>query len=148
MTGSHANGAALVQDKLVDVTVLNPSGVWGAGNIVSTATDIAHFWRALLGGRLLAPAQLAAMKTTVPTAKGSTVGYGLGIFRWPSECGALWGHGGDIAGYSNRFQNTEDGKRQAAVMITVNPMSDLVGEWLGQTKRTAISDALHSTKLC
>jgi D-alanyl-D-alanine carboxypeptidase len=148
MAGSHANGAALVQDKLVDVTVLNPSGVWGAGNIVSTATDIAHFWRALLGGRLLAPAQLAAMKTTVPTAKGSTVGYGLGIFRWPSECGALWGHGGDIAGYSNRFQNTEDGKRQAAVMVTVNPMSDEVGEWLGQTKRTAISDALHSSKLC
>jgi D-alanyl-D-alanine carboxypeptidase len=148
MAGSHANGAALVQGKLRDVTVLNPSGTWGAGNIVSTATDIAHFWRALLGGRLLAPAQLAAMKTTVPIAKGSTVHYGLGLLRWPSACGPLWGHGGDIAGYSNRFQNTEDGKRQSGVVVTVNPMPEQLGELFGQTKQIAISDALHSRKLC
>jgi D-alanyl-D-alanine carboxypeptidase len=148
IAGSHANGAALVQGKVRDVTVLNPSGTWGAGNIVSTATDIAHFWRALLGGRLLAPAQLAAMKTTVPLIEGSTVRYGLGIFRWPSACGPLWGHGGDIAGYSNRFQNTEDGKRQSGVVVTMNPMPAKLGERVGVTKQTAISDALHSRKLC
>jgi D-alanyl-D-alanine carboxypeptidase len=148
IAGSHANGAALVQGKVRDLTVLNPSGTWGAGNIVSTATDLAHFWRALLGGRLLAPAQLAAMKTTVPLVKGSTVRYGLGIFRWPSACGPLWGHGGDIAGYSNRFQNTEDGKRQSGVVVTMNPMPAKLGEPVGVTKQTAISDALHSSKLC
>jgi D-alanyl-D-alanine carboxypeptidase len=148
IAGSHANGAALVQGKLRDVTVLNPSGTWGAGNIVSTATDIAHFWRALLGGRLLAPAQLAAMKTTVPIATGSAVHYGLGIIRWPSACGPLWGHGGDIAGYSNRFQNTEDGTRQSGVMVAMNPMPERLGEPVDATKRTAISDAVHSTKLC
>ena len=148
IAGAHANGAASVQGSVRDVTVLNPSGTWGAGNIVSTATDVAHFWRALLGGRLLAPAQLAAMKSTVPLIKGSTVRYGLGIFQWPSACGPLWGHGGDIAGYSNRFQNTEDGKRQAGVVVTMNPMPAQLGEPVGMTKRTAISDALHSTKLC
>jgi D-alanyl-D-alanine carboxypeptidase len=88
------------------------------------------------------------MKTTVPIAKGSAIHYGLGILRWPSACGPLWGHGGDIAGYSNRFQNTEDGKRQSGVVVTVNPMPEQLGELLGQTKQTAISDALHSSKLC
>ena len=148
ITGAHASGYAFVEGKLLDVSVLNPSGMWAAGNLVSTATDIAHFWRALLGGRLLAPAQLTAMKSTVPMVKGSPIGYGLGIIRWPSACGALWGHGGDIAGYSNRFQNTEDGKRQAGVVVSVTPMPEARGEPFGVAKQVAISDALRGSKLC
>ena len=49
---------------------------------MSTATDMAHYWRALLGGKLLAPPQLAAMKTTVPVGHGLPVSYGLGLMRF------------------------------------------------------------------
>ena len=77
--GRHASGYAVVDAHVRDVTVLNPSGTWAAGNLVSSAADIAHFWRAVLGGRLLAPAQLKAMKTTVPSWKGTPYRYGLGI---------------------------------------------------------------------
>jgi D-alanyl-D-alanine carboxypeptidase len=148
VAGPHANGYAVVNGKALDVTVLNPSGTWAAGNAVSTAADIAHFWRALLGGELLAAAQLKAMKTTVPMVKGAASRYGLGIFTDPSACGAVWGNGGDIAGYNNRFRNSEDGTRQSGVMVDVNPMPKGLGEPLGQAKQTAISDALGSRDLC
>jgi D-alanyl-D-alanine carboxypeptidase len=148
IAGSHSDGHAFVDGKLVDVTVLNPSGTWAAGNLVSTATDVAHFWRALLGGELLAPRQLAAMKRTVPIHKGVDLGYGLGIFEWPTACGPVWGNGGDIAGYNNRFQNSEDGTRQAGVIVPMNPMPKALGEPVGALKQAAISDALGSRSAC
>jgi D-alanyl-D-alanine carboxypeptidase len=141
-------GYAPVNGGLRDVTVLNPSGAWAAGALVSTAADIAHFWRALLGGELLDPAQLAAMKSTVPTEEGSPLRYGLGILTFPSGCGTLWGNGGDIAGYSSLFQNSEDGKHQAGVIVNVDPLTKALGEPLGGTKQAAISDAFGGRKAC
>ena len=43
------------KNQLQDVTLVSPSYAWTAGAIVSTASDIARFYRALLGGRLLRP---------------------------------------------------------------------------------------------
>jgi D-alanyl-D-alanine carboxypeptidase len=144
IAGSHANGYAVVDGKSIDVTVLNPSGTWAAGNLVSSAADIAHFWRTLLGGKLLAPAQLRAMKTTVPAWKGVPNRYGLGIQEIPTACGTLWGNGGSIAGYSNMFENSENGKRQASLIVNVNPAPEGVGEARGSALRAAMSDALGS----
>ena len=59
--------------------------------------DIARFYRALLGGRLLPPAQLAEMKTTVEIVPG-VAGYGLGLFvfdtRLRADVGAWRQHPG------------------------------------------------------
>ena len=148
LPGRHAHGYALVDEQLRDVTVLNPSGMWGAGNLVSSATDIAHFWRALLGGKLLTPTQLDAMKTTVPAWRGTKIRYGLGIFATPAHCGTLWGHGGSLAGYSNNFQNSADGRRQAAVIANQNPGADALGEARGNALRAAITNAHRSGEPC
>jgi D-alanyl-D-alanine carboxypeptidase len=148
IAGHHTNGYASVDGTLQDVSTLSPSGAWASGNLVSTAGDIAHFWRVLLGGKLLAPAQLAAMRSTVATERDSPLRYGLGIIRTPSHCGMLWGNGGDIVGASNSFQNTEDGKRQAGVIVNVDPLPQALGEPLGGAKQAAISDALGSRKPC
>jgi hypothetical protein len=60
-----------------------------------------------------------------------------------TQCGDLWGNGGDLPGFSNEFFNSEDGKLQAAVIVNVNPIPKAVsGEPLGATKTTAIADAL------
>ncbi len=40
---------------LLDLTVYNPSFVWGTGNLISDLDDLTRFYRALLGGRLLPP---------------------------------------------------------------------------------------------
>jgi D-alanyl-D-alanine carboxypeptidase len=146
--GRHPHGYAFVDGKMLDVTVLNPSGMWAAGNLVSTAADVAHFWRALLGGKLLAPRQLAAMKTTVPAWKGTNLRYGLGIQEIPTACGTLWGNGGAIAGFANMFQNSENGTRQAAVIVNVNPDPGAVGEARDHAMQRAMADALGHRDPC
>jgi D-alanyl-D-alanine carboxypeptidase len=69
----------------VDVTQTNPSWSWAAGAMVSSATDLARFYQALLDGRLLGPGLLEAMQTTVDASEqfGAGAGYGLGLLRLP-----------------------------------------------------------------
>ncbi|MFE3942636.1 serine hydrolase domain-containing protein [Streptomyces sp. NPDC059118] len=107
---------------LVDLTEMDTSWAWAAGAMVSTNTDLNKFYAALLGGRLLAPAQLAQMRTTVPAPyMGVGARYGLGLASWPLSCGGLyWGHGGTIPGYLTRGGVTEDG-RAANVTVTAAP---------------------------
>jgi D-alanyl-D-alanine carboxypeptidase len=100
LLGRHARGYSLdfddelkpVEGRLLDFTVYNPSAAWAAGNIVSDMDDLARFYRALLGGRLLAPELLAEMKTRVEVQPG-VAGYGLGLTVLDTPCGPLWGHG-------------------------------------------------------
>ena len=106
---------------LTDVTRLSPSLAPGSGGIVSTVGDIADFYRALLSGQLLKPAQLQAMKTTVSERTGKLVtsgpGYGLGIGRTGTSSCAGWGHTGELPGYDTSMASTADGRRQAVLMM-------------------------------
>ncbi|KUL49495.1 hydrolase [Streptomyces sp. NRRL F-4489] len=89
---------------------------WGgtAGALVSTMPDLNRFYRALLSGQLLAPAQLAQMKTTVPIP-GSTARYGLGLLRMSLPCGEFWGHNGLVLGAMTWSLSSPDGRRQVSV---------------------------------
>ncbi|MFE0421480.1 serine hydrolase domain-containing protein [Streptomyces sp. NPDC058953] len=99
-----------------DVTELNPSQGRAMGDIVSTAADLDRFMGALMRGELLPPEQLAAMRTTTPG------GYGLGIQRVPTRCGAaVWGHGGIGPGTLSYAMTTEDGRHRVAL--------NLNGDW-------------------
>lgn len=79
----------------------------GAGGIVSTAADLASFFRALLGGELLRDDLLGEMTQTVDT--GTEFRAGLGLFRADLPCGSPWGHGGDDLVYSNQVFASRDG---------------------------------------
>ncbi|MCP9623527.1 beta-lactamase family protein [Nocardia otitidiscaviarum] len=82
----------------VDVTEMNPSLDWAAGEMLSTTADLDTFLNALLSGGLTSPAALAEMMRTVPMGQGFH--YGLGIERFDAPCGgSLWGHGGELLGY-------------------------------------------------
>jgi D-alanyl-D-alanine carboxypeptidase len=100
---------------LLDFTVYNPSLAWAAGNLVSDLGDLARFFRALLGGRLLPPGLLAEMTTTVPIGQGA--GYGLGLLVLQTPCGRLIGHDGGIPGFITIVLSTEGGRRQLGVMV-------------------------------
>ncbi|MFJ2738619.1 serine hydrolase domain-containing protein [Streptomyces sp. NPDC087440] len=108
---------------LVDFTELDPSWGWAAGQIVSTPSDLNRFFMALLDGKLLKPAQLKQMRTTVPVPEewgGKGARYGLGLMSTPLSCGgAIWGHGGDIPGHTTRNGVTDDG-RAASLALTAN----------------------------
>ncbi|MFD8700768.1 serine hydrolase domain-containing protein [Kitasatospora purpeofusca] len=121
--GAHPHGyyRESADGPLVDITDMDPSWAWAAGQLVSTPSELGRFFTALLDGELLPPAQLAEMRTTTPAgepfAAGS--GYGLGLVSTPLSCGGeYWGHGGSIPGYETRVGVTADG-RSATVTMTV-----------------------------
>jgi D-alanyl-D-alanine carboxypeptidase len=126
--GSHPHGywADAPGAAYEDITGMDPSLGWSAGQLVSTTADLGRFMEALLGGRLLPPAQLRAMKQTV-SAPGFDVRpgwrYGLGLANHGLPCGGRgWGHGGDIQGFETRNLITSDG-RWAVVAVTALPTS-------------------------
>ncbi|MFK3983754.1 serine hydrolase domain-containing protein [Micromonospora sp. NPDC050397] len=124
---------------LRDITELDPSWGWAAGQMVGTPSDLNRFFSGLLGGRLLAPAQLAAMRTTVE-APGLWPGarYGLGLSSSPLSCGGVaWGHGGDIPGYETRGGATDDG-RAATVAVTALPATDTAHQHVLDVVDTAL----------
>ncbi|MGW1145151.1 serine hydrolase domain-containing protein [Streptomyces sp. NPDC002454] len=121
--GKHPHGyQKLAEDgPWRDFTEMDPSWGWAAGAMVSTNSELNRFYRALFSGRLLAPAQLAEMRTTVPTdAEGAR--YGLGVLSTALSCGGRsWGHGGGIPGFSTYGGVTADGR---AVNVTLTTIPD------------------------
>jgi D-alanyl-D-alanine carboxypeptidase len=118
-----------------DVSLLNPTGAWAAGAIVSNAADVGRFYRALLRGRLLRPEAMRAMTTTVPIVPGA--GFGLGIARTRTACGTAWMHGGDIPGYLTSAQTSADGRRQAVVMVNTDTLTPRAERALERVTTTA-----------
>ena len=109
---------------LADVTQANPSWAWAAGAMVSSTADLARFYQALLGGRLLGPDRLKAMQTTVDASEqfGADTGYGLGLMKLALGCGGqLWGHGGEVAGYATVAFSTQDTARQFVLVDNLLP---------------------------
>ena len=123
------------QGPLLDFTVLNPSVAWAAGALVSNLGDLEHFFRALLGGRLLPPRLLTAMTTPVPTGQPG-FGYGLGLIVIDTPAGRLLGHDGAIPGFLNIVLSTEDGRRQVGVMMNEEFSTPAVSEAFNQVFMT------------
>ncbi len=132
----------------IDVTLLNPSLAGAAGDMISTTRDGQRFLRALIGGKLLRPAELSEMQTTVPTEGLESVvpgaRYGLGLFWIPNSCGGYWSHGGDITGFITRNGISPDGRR--SVMVSINTQSlqrqPGVPEPIGEVTTKLIDNAL------
>ncbi|MEU5576588.1 serine hydrolase domain-containing protein [Streptomyces huasconensis] len=122
-----------------EITEIDPSWAWSAGQLISTNSDLNRFFAALLGGRLLPAAQLAEMRTTVRAPYfGDGVRYGLGIVSRPLSCGGRsWGHGGSFPGYETRGGVTEDG-RAANVAVTMQPTAEATGKRLESVVDTAL----------
>jgi D-alanyl-D-alanine carboxypeptidase len=118
----HGYGRDDPKAPLTDVTEMDPGQAWAAGQMISTPSDLDRFFTALLAGRLMPPAQLKEMRTTVPAGEfGNGVRYGLGLQSTPLSCGGLaWGHGGDIDGYATVNAATDDG-RAATFAVTELP---------------------------
>jgi D-alanyl-D-alanine carboxypeptidase len=107
----------------IDVTVANQSMFDAAGSMISTAGDLTRFLTALVGGRLLAPAQLAAMETTIVAPQLAALWpgarYGLGLGWFPLSCGGgFFGHPGDVPGFHTWDAVSPHGDRALVVLVT------------------------------
>ncbi len=107
-----------------DLTSLYPYP-WASGSAVSTAPDVARFYRHLMSRELLPQRLMAAMMTTNDSSAedGPGTAYGLGLQSFETRCGTAWGHGGNFPGYLTYVYSSPDGSRQTVLMLNEDPMS-------------------------
>jgi D-alanyl-D-alanine carboxypeptidase len=122
----------------VDSTLIDSSWAWAAGALVSTADEVAAFYRLLLTGRVLTPAGLVAMKTVVHYGALNAYGLGLASFRLRYPCGWAWGHDGLVPGYSSFAWATAKAGRQVVLLVN----TELTTDRQFYVVRTILSSAL------
>jgi D-alanyl-D-alanine carboxypeptidase len=134
-------------EELTDTSLSIGGGPDGA--IISTNRDMNTFLMALMDGRLLPPAQLAAMKETVPAEDFAAIPgsrYGMGI-AWAPRCGngeGLWFHGGTSFGTISETGVTDDGSAAATAAVFTLSFEDRDR----QEAQDAATSALIDNALC
>ncbi|MGH2598127.1 MAG: serine hydrolase domain-containing protein, partial [Dehalococcoidia bacterium] len=108
-----------------DYTDLNHSFAEAAGGVISTASDLATWTEALVGGRVLDAATqrrwLDSLQPEDPSQPGGQqYGYGISQLRWAAN--AVYFHGGETAGY-NSFIGYDPTNQMTLVIWTNLPVS-------------------------
>ena len=106
---------------------------WASGGIVSTPLELNRFARAYAGGALVrGDARATQLATFMPGNSHppgpGTNSVGLGIFRYETECGTVYGHTGNIFGYTQFMGATEDGRRSTVVSSNEQTSPDVKPE--------------------
>jgi D-alanyl-D-alanine carboxypeptidase len=127
-------------DGYVDTTNVNLSAEWAAGGMVSSAEDWARFDTALMSGRLLPPAELQQMRTTVSEGPSTANRYGLGVERVVTPCGVVWGHDGQAPGYSSEDYTDLSGLRTASVFTST--IFGIAGPTTGAADKAVVNAAV------
>ncbi len=111
-------------------SLINPSGAWASGGIVSSLPDLGRFFRGYVGGKLFGRSIKKAQRQwtlgeSQPPGPGRNQA-GLGLFKYTSKCGVVYGHTGSFPGYRTFAASSADGKRSIAYMVNiqVTPNSD------------------------
>jgi D-alanyl-D-alanine carboxypeptidase len=131
MPAPFVRGYDLEGRRYEDVSeVLSPTGAWASGGIVSSPLDLVNFIRAYAGGRLFDGATRRAQLQFIPgrsfpSGPGTTEA-GLGIFRYRTRCGTVYGHTGNYPGYTAFVAGTADGRRAATILVN-EQLSDQAG---------------------
>jgi len=106
-----------------DVTrVINPALAWASGGIVSTAVDTNRFFRGYVGGLLFDAAERRAQRQAFRPGASSPPGPGrnaasLGLFRYRTRCGTVYGHTGSFPGYRLFAASSANGRRSVAFFV-------------------------------
>jgi D-alanyl-D-alanine carboxypeptidase len=98
---------------------ISPSGAWASGGIVSTTMDLnrfAAFQMPLLIERAKGLKGAFRPGASSPTGPGRNLA-GLGIFRYRTACGTVFGHTGSFPGYRILLAGTANGLRTVAFVV-------------------------------
>ena len=102
-------------------TLINPSGAWASGGIVSTLPNLSSFFSAYVGGKLFGRnIQNAQWRFRAGESQPAGPGRndaGLGLFRYTSKCGVVYGHTGSFPGYRTFAASTANGNRTIAYEV-------------------------------
>ncbi|MDO9568393.1 MAG: serine hydrolase domain-containing protein [Hydrogenophaga sp.] len=130
-------GTTRVGGTLYPTTHRNVSWGVGEGNVVTTPSDLARWFRRLLKGEAGLNAQTIARMRGCETTHEIHVSYGLGLACDPIELGA--GHNGGITGYLTTARHDTVSDVTVVVFATLLDADDLMseGEMLYETARQA-----------
>jgi D-alanyl-D-alanine carboxypeptidase len=122
MPAPYLHGYDVSEQPLQDVSTLIAAGwSWASGGIISTPADLARFIGADVRGAFT-DAETRAQQfrfrpgTSEPPGPGENSA-GLGLFRYDTPCGTVYGHTGNTPGYTHFAAATEDGHRTVTVSV-------------------------------
>ena len=97
---------------------------WASGGIVSTPADLNAFIRGYVGGQLFDSETQTQQRQVVEGGSSEPPGpgknsAGLGVFRYDTRCGTVWGHTGNTLGYTQFMAASPDGSRSVTVSINM-----------------------------
>lgn len=123
--------------------VINPSGAWASGAIVSTPSDLNAFVRADLGLKFFDRAQQREQMHWWVGGESSPPGpgknsAGLALFRYQSKCGTVYGHTGSFPGYAQFAAATADGTRAVTTTLNIPPPTGKLLAQLRSVQATAV----------
>jgi len=107
--------------------------LFAAGGLAMTAGDLARWDLAVLDGKLLAPASLAAMTTTRVLANGASAQYGLGLDVYMQSGRRVLEHGGEVSGFV--AENVLYPDQHAAIVVLTNQDASSAAETLAERIR-------------
>jgi D-alanyl-D-alanine carboxypeptidase len=93
-----------------------------SGGIVSTPADLNAFVRGYVKGELFNLQTRSQQRRVVegggsePPGPGKNSA-GLGLFRYETRCGTVWGHTGNTAGYTQFMASSPNGRRSVTVSV-------------------------------
>ena len=128
--------------------LISPSGAWASGAIVSTPRELNTFVRGYLGRRLfprrLRRAQLRFVRGNSDPPGPGTNFAGLGVFRYRTKCGSMYGHTGSFPGYGQFAASSRFGSRSvtSSINIAPPPPGSEVLDKLRAMQRTLVCEAL------
>jgi D-alanyl-D-alanine carboxypeptidase len=100
---------------------LNPALAWASGGMLSTPSELNTFMRAYVRGAFTNASTRQMQFTFVPGDSGppgpGANAAGLGIFRYQTSCGTVYGHTGNFPGYTIFAAATSNGQRSAEVIV-------------------------------
>ncbi|MCX5194854.1 beta-lactamase family protein [Streptomyces sp. NBC_00249] len=96
---------------------------WAEGGMISNAPDLERFMKALLGGRLLPPAQQAQLFVKSKLPKMQALPYSAGglAYYTLSDGTEVWGKTGSMAAYTSGAFATADGSRVVTYSFLPKP---------------------------
>jgi len=128
-------------------TFISMSSLWAAGGIQSTAPDLNRFIRGYVGRRLFGRAtqrqQLRFVKGHSEPPGPGVNSAGLGIFRYKTKCGVVYGHTGNLPGFTQFTASSLDGRRS----VTVSANAQMAPSARSSAVRAAFKTLRHADLL-
>ena len=120
---------------------------WASGGIVSTPANLSKFIRGYIGQDLFGAAERKAQfdffdegSNSSPPGPGKNSA-GLSVFKYETNCGTVYGHTGQIPGYTQLIAANKNGTRSVTFSITEQYPDSLLTA-LRRTEAKAVCAAL------